>query len=566
MDYQPGSDPFDLPPDRPSDDVAVSVATQFRAPTKRRKRGRGPVMALIGFVVVLALVGGAGLFARSWLSSTSQTAAERIPSNVDIYVGIDLVRLQASDTEDLINAIARAVSGDGSATVDTAITELDQALNDELGVTFTDDISPWLGRTAAFGMKLPDDVTDPYSLNTIPDMVIAIEVRDDAKADDFLDVIAAHSPGDMTEQTSDHGRLWIAMNGEEEVWHGDGIILLGTTSMVERARILDPSMSLSAVADFQTLTAALPASRVMTSYMRPQAFESMVSLSTAADQPAAAAWSVEVTSSGLQFDIVSPSNSTMASLYGVDGQANAFLSRLDRDTVGMVQMGSASDLYDQFAAAFDAMMGTGIGMADVTPENAPTLDDEIEQAVGFDVVNDLIRKLDGPTGVAAIRHDDGWGFMGAFATSDPAGVEDALGRLAASAEAQGAPVDHSGAFYDLEGVKVGTSGYWMVIGTDEADLQALGAGSSSPLTDSQKFQQATAGLEKGQTVIAYVDIRSLVDEFATDPDVHRSLSPFVSLVVGAEDDGGLFRGTTILVIDTDPAAVSEGPLAAGPTN
>jgi hypothetical protein len=551
----PTADPFGPPPeyepqpvvDGLSPDADPFAPTEFdRAALTATRRPRGPLMALAGFAVVLVTVGGGALVAHSWLSATSQAAAEAIPASVDMYVGIDLVRLQSGETKDVIDALARAASPGSDAPIDAAIDQLDQMFEDELGVTFTDDIAPWLGRTIGVGIQIP--ITDDV-MATQPDVVVAIEVRDDAKADAFLDALVARDPSEFVELSSDQGRLWADSTGTAKLWHTEGMLVVGTAALMDYAMVMVPSSSLAADPTFQTLTSQLPPSRTATVFVDGSpALWGTHQLPEEVVPTSKSAMSLDLTSAGLVVDTVTSGSDTFDTFRpGIDPDV---LPMLDTHTLAFLQLGSLSDIYDSVKPAFEtAALG-----------DRGSLDGELEDAFGFDVVTSVIHHLDGPSVLALTRREPGaipgadvpLGFVAAFGTTEPEKVDVGVDHLAHTAQDEGMNVTRTGDLYQDEdtGLVFGVAGPWLAFG-DRDDVAMLTTQPSARLIDSLQYRDTVAHLPDGQRVQAYVDIRSLVDEFVTDPSMRRALAPYQSLAVGSSVDGTYSHATMFLAIDTN---------------
>jgi hypothetical protein len=547
MDVQPDADPFGLPIEDSKPFEMVQRASL--APTRKH---RAPLWAISGFLLVLLVVGGGAFAARAWLTGTSQTAAEWIPASVDLYVGADLVRLQSEDLDSLLQALGR--SG-GESLVD----DLDQLLRDQYGMTFEDDVKPWLGRTIAFAGRF-----DPLTASDqVPgDMLVAIEVRDDAKADDFLDATAANAS--LNEEPAGTGRLWNSGMSDLWVWHGDGVILFGNLPMIEQAMAMNPSASLAANADFQTMTSKLRRSRAVTLYMNGSSL--LTSSGGASLYPGIdvgnignAVAALDFSSDGFILDAIAPQPQYAGGVYDIGD--DSFLASLDEQTIGFVRIGSASNIYDALVAGLDA---SGI----FTEDNEPVSPEQrLADQLGFDVVNDLIRKLDRPTGVAVRLHQDNtFGFVAAFGTTQPDEVKPAVDELTGMIEDQmGLTIG------DLDGTGpadavVGVVDQWLAVGSDRDDVRMLASTPAVPLTGTTRYVQAVSNLPDGEQVIAYVDIRSLLYRFAGEMDLPAGLNALTALAVGESTDGEYQRATFFLSVNGQAASSSSsespGSLAA----
>jgi len=555
MDVHPDADPFGLPIE--DDEPFEYVERASLGPTRKH---RGPLWAIVGFLLVLLVVGSGAFAGRAWLSGTSQTAAEWIPASVDLYVGADLVRLQSEDLQTLLEAFGQPA---GESLVD----DLDQQLRDQYNMTFEDDVKPWLGRTIAFAGRF-----DPLlATDSMPgEMLVAIEVRDNDKADAFLDATAADAS--LSEESTGTGRLWSSGMSDLWVWHGDGVILLGDLSMIEDVMGMNPSASLAEAADFQTMTSKLRRSRAVTMYVDGTSL-----LAGAGDSPlypdiantgdiGTAVAALDFSSDGFILDAIAPQPQYAGNIYNLGDGADPFLATLDEQTVGFVRIGSASDIYDALIAGLDNAGIFAEGDGTVSPEQ------QLEDQLGFDVVGDLIRKLDRPTGVAVRLHpDDTFGVVAAFGTTQPDEVAAAASELAdVIANQTGVVVGDLGGTGPVDAV-MGVVGEWLAIGSDRADVRMLEDVPSAPLTETPRYVQAVSNLPDGEHVVAYVDLRSLLYHFGGEYDLPAGLNALTALAVGQSSDGEYQRATFFLTINGQAASSSSsdrpGSLAAtGLTN
>jgi hypothetical protein len=543
MDFSPDADPFGLPVDTALD-TGEPVALR---PTRRR----APLWAIVGFLVVLVVVGGGAFMARAWLSGTSQTAAEWIPASTNIYVGADLLRLQSEDLQTLLEAF-------GQPSGQSLIDDLDRQLNEQYGMAFESDVKPWLGRTIAFAGNFDIQM----ATDTAPgDMMFAVEVRDDAKADGFLDRFAAAES--LNEEAIGQGRLWSSGGADPWIWHGDGVILVGDLSMIETAMDIDPSSSLAALPEFQTMTSKLRRSRAITMYVDGTSLLAGSGIDTGVPGGIGAmAAAVDFSSDGFILDAIQTQPQYAGDIYNLG--SDAFLASLDEQTVGFVRVGSASDLYD---AAI-----TGLDRAGLFTEGDVSAETQLEDQFGFDVVNGLIRKLDRPTGIAVRLHQgDTFGVVAAFGTTQPDEVAAAASELAdVIANQTGVVVGDLGGTGPVDAV-MGVVGEWLAIGSDRADVRMLEDVPSAPLTETPRYVQAVSNLPDGEHVVAYVDLRSLLYHFGGEYDLPAGLNALTALAVGQSSDGEYQRATFFLTINGQAASSSSsdrpGSLAAtGLTN
>ena len=179
-------DPFGVGDPSVQADVPL-VAAESPTPTRPAR----PWIALGAAALVVLVIGGGALALRSFLS-TSVAAAEVMPPDTELFVSIDFLQFLEGDARKLNDTIISMVEATGEIDagdlrdVDGLIGEIDEALQDALGIDFSDDIRPWVGRTVAVSVSgLAGDLST-MDLGYLPDILMVVETRDRDVADQFL--------------------------------------------------------------------------------------------------------------------------------------------------------------------------------------------------------------------------------------------------------------------------------------------------------------------------------------------------------------------------------------------
>src|SRR3989304_5454548 len=120
----------------------------------------------------------------------SQAPAASMPPETDVYLSIDLLQLTGEDTTGALVETIRAVLerlGEDVNDPDDLIADLDDALRASAGFDFSNDIRPWIGRTVGVGVLGGN--WDPMDYTSTPDVLVAVEVRNDDEAREFLETL-----------------------------------------------------------------------------------------------------------------------------------------------------------------------------------------------------------------------------------------------------------------------------------------------------------------------------------------------------------------------------------------
>jgi hypothetical protein len=218
----------------------------------RRRRGRGGVVA--GGAAAVVALGAAGAWGVASFMSGGQEAADVVPADALAYVSLNLdpgggQKLEAFQTLKKFPALAEKLDSSGNdlrrALVETILDEVDCP-----GVTFQDDVAPWLGNAMAVAALPGENEPEPVGL---------LQVTDEQAAADGLATLAGCSPeGDAHE-----------MSGAA---FGDGWLAVAETDDKAQAVLDDAaSGSLADDADYQRWVEEAGGSGIVTAYVAADA-------------------------------------------------------------------------------------------------------------------------------------------------------------------------------------------------------------------------------------------------------------------------------------------------------
>ena len=564
-DFRGSDDPNASHPDHgsatwDSDMPVVGAAHPEPAPKSR------PWMALGAAALVVLAIGGGALVFRSFLS-TSVAAAEVMPADTELFFSVDFLQLIEGDALKLNETIISMVesSGEVDAThlvdVDDLVREIDTAMSEAIGVDFTDDIRPWVGRTVSFSMSGFESLVS----NDIPEVLMVVETRDGGAADAFLEDLAAglrQSTGVDIERTTRDGTVVFTASDDFDfdpalVFTRVGsMVVFGTQSAVEGAMTAETGASLADNAMFASVMDSLPSDRLMSFYLNGAAFsdalqsEALMTDTFAGIGYDAVGASVSIADYGLRVETITLGTDPTG---GFTLETGDVAGDLPIDTLAMFGGWSVASYWEAIA--------TTLGGTDA--ENL-LLDAELE--LGIDIGN-FLSLLDSPSALALVKTPEGAmaqefgfpiGLMGLFGTTDPNAVEEQIESLVDYARDNG--------FEDIARATFASGNYWMVgpigaemvvIGVTDKYLAAASSGSlatsvgsSRSLSDNTQLAAVAKamGVDPG-SVAFFVDTQALVEVFEAPPEIAAALGPLGPMAAAYEVEAERSRGVFVWLID-----------------
>ena len=195
------------PPSSPQETEAMQEAeppTQLEEASKTHTRWWllggciGVPLAILLLLVALVLFDPFKLHLLGRLNGQYDAAAEVMPADTGLYVGINIGNAILTHADRVISPFTsgepgiEAYSGSGYLAVPANPSrslqtdpygDLFQVIEDETGMIFPDDFTPWVGQYAGIGMLFDNPGNVSMTLNG---EIYAIEVRSPSKADAFL--------------------------------------------------------------------------------------------------------------------------------------------------------------------------------------------------------------------------------------------------------------------------------------------------------------------------------------------------------------------------------------------
>jgi len=537
-------------------------------------------VALVALVVVGAFVAVA--LVRNDALGPRMASAAAMPQDMQIYIDVDFTSL---DRLDQMTAAFDPVFADAGVDgdMDRIIDQIDAELRTQFGMG-VDDVTPWVARDVGIGISGLDQMLDDSSDGAVlPDILMAVSVRDTAGADAFVDemVRTLEVEGFTTFSESTYQGVRLLASDEAAggivVARSADLMLMGSNeAVVQDAIDAQNGESLADDATMQETMDLLPADRAGTMYISGTLLDDLLGafggtgafpvgdLEAVADNAVRSlAMSLALTDDGVRFDFVGLTDEDASGVAGVtDGLAasSKLPEQLPADTFVFLGIDSGQPADEPFDldGAF----------AQLGPDEREELDAVIEQfqaEIGLDLQADLIGLLRGDFALGLFDSSapifglpDGpqIGFTGLIGTTDPAAMQNTLDTLADYVALQGLPIeprnfgDGSGyAFSDGNSdlAVLGVAGDYLVAASDASGLE-VAAGGGPSLADDEFFQRADKALGSADPVL-FVDLQQALRAFDAPPDVLRDFAAVEGMVAGGEGLPNGFRFTLVTLID-----------------
>jgi hypothetical protein len=531
-DEQPTAD---QPGVRPLDPYAPEGGTAPR-PRKRSRRSMVVATGVAGALVVAGVAGAAWL--RNEMGSPLG-AADSIPQDADLVVTVDFLHFtQDGRLDTIIDAVTRPMLDVG--TIERGdLASIVEALSDEVlgetGISLTEDVVPWVGRSAALAVVDLADVSQTAASRLPSGLLVAIDVRDHATAEQFVTKLVStvedHGGSIGTEVVDGH-TVYVADSGLGYYSLTEDTFLVASDDATLRSAF--DAESGSAIADtpaFQRAMAALDPDRGVSFYMRNTIPDLIRSI-----EGVAGAGAVPEIDSSLYENLVAVAGAAglvddgfwaeTKLLY--DGDAPALIGSEEPPLVSGLPAGTyfylgVAAAEETFADAMDALRAS------------------LESAgVPLGPYGDVLGYLDGRFTLAVVPADSGLissmlgadvGIVGGIGIDDPAGMRGFLEGVIPSFAVDGVEVVEDGEMMRVfaDGAEVlafSITEEALAIGTSAATLGPVLSGGGEGLTTSALYRDLDA-LLPGDGVDLYVDVEAAVDAFLLDdPAVVRQGAPF----------------------------------------
>jgi len=549
------------------------------------------ILGGLGALVLLILVVIAAVLLIPRLFGAGAGAiASVLPPDTSVLVEVNARNLNNENTTRIANAF-EDVFDEADVEFDadepqSLLETFDEELEDEIGLTISDDVLPWIG--FELGIGIIDLDVEAMDEGEVPQWIFASTIRDEAVADEFIeDLIDAieDETGNDVDDDEYNGVLLFEVDSdleEEQIAFGrsDNIFFLAANmDTLEEAIDAQNGENLGDSEAYQNLIAELPGDRALTFYMDGETLQDTF----ATAQEEAALEGVEGIDSDLldEYDFTAVGLAVTAIEQGIQLDAVTLYESLTEEQQALLDAQSDDIQTAEFLPESTYMFLVGHRL-DVTWETikdsmdaAGMPQDDLDEAMdmfddtfGFNPDDDLFPILDGEYSIALIDSNDGLiaeefgadlGAIIMLGSSNGEELAEISEDLTDGLEDQGLDVDDSGddtvTIYEVEenGEPIGAYGVseeYIILSTSADDIENLFADEAS-LADSEAFQNAWNAFPRGTVPVMYLDVASLLAELEDlDPEVEETadMNPVTAFAMGTNADDNATRSTMILFI------------------
>ncbi len=496
--------------------------------------------------------------------------AASMPADTTYYMSVDLGKLTPEKVSRILKNFSDALELDETPDLDSVKEELDKSLLSNLGMTFKDDVEPWLGQFVAIGiwdLQLPygsqSNSLENLDASASPGLVFAIESRNNGKADEFLQkwIEKSFPQGGEEIRQEQYGDATIYVSesqyGQGAAFARSGSVILISTTLENLKDAIDAQkgQSLADSADYREAVGGLPSGRLLTMYMdMGQMMDSYLSIldsmSTYSDQITPDQWetlkqtleesresmggsamSLSIVSAGLQLDSVNILDTSKMTeeqrlIAEKSGPAKDVIALLPEDTLFFL----ATKIPNESILALRDML---LNMGEVQRNEYDEAMQQFADEFGINPDTELIPYLGGELAVAVFPSSEGFlaqssgvnlGGIVLLETSDGQAVLGVLDKLAEYAAQEGTPFDRKTSgeltYYvttstigppETTGeIALGVGRKYLSAATSGQSLEDVFSGKAS-LVQNDRYRKAVSALPGGGAPVLYLDLERLLE-------------------------------------------------------
>ena len=582
--YNSNSTPPPAPPPAPGmppPPPPYGAPAAYYYPPQKKKTNVGLIIGIIaGALALVAIVLVLVLDPFGLFGGGADVVASAAPADSEVFVTVNLLKLMDDNAIGTILTFAN-IADSSIKNKEDLIENLDDSLDDSIGMTFTEDIQPWIGQYIGISGKGLSSL-DYYSSTTSGDASVAIQIRNVAKANQFVEDLLGNLEDmqDYSFDTDDYKGVTLNVGtnwyGEEDLViarSGKVLLIATSTDAMEDAIDAQKGESMTDDSNYRKLSGALDSSSAVFAYSDVSSLTSVMQDSSYLyggdlnlDMVIATAASLSFVKEGVALD--------SAVLYDPD--------ELTEDQAAMLKEGaSTGDLAGKFPE--DTLVylgGSHLDMAwaayrDLIVEALGSdFDSSMEMfadTVGFNLDTDLMPLMTGDyalgvypsnEGILADMADASLGGLVIFTTSDgdqikeyAEDVEDALYDSYMEVETESSPFDIWTVVDYYSGtptVSYGVKDNYLIISTSQDDLEEAFERSSS-LKDSENYKTALSAFGSGLTPTIYINFADGLDYIVDmmyyyDSESMEILEPIQSIVAGVSKMQNNITPSRILIV------------------
>lgn len=513
----------------------------------------GIVLVIIVAVVILLFVDP---FGWDLLGTAGKDAAvEAVPTDSLMYLHLDLGSLKDENLEAIVRALSPEPLEEDMTFFDQQMERLDEILTEELNMTYSEDIQPWIGND--FGLSVSDLMSGLSGGSEEESILVVVGISDEKAADEFLEQLVAEletrSGGTVQDESYENQTIYYIENGiidKLAICHsGNHMLIGGTVKAIQNGIDAQNGESLADLEGYQDGVGALPDDTMLTMYLDMAKYQENLTpllssmygsgmtelVSESSSAASVVAMGVSAVDVGVKVDyaiIADPElQAEMPEGYFNDDPKTASLA--PEDTILYFTSGIAVDNLEQTKESLLGLLSSQGGDA----EEALMM---FAMAFGFDPIEDLLGNLNGELAVMLLPSSEGvlaesmeipLGFAILAETDNSSALLDVADKLSTALEKQGMGVaevseQDFGTIYDLVDmyygdliVTYGVSEDHLMIGSSSGVLEEVFSGGLS-LADSEGYQEVWDAFSRGMAPVMYVNIEGLIGQ------IRESMEPW----------------------------------------
>ena len=569
------------------------------------KKNRGKVLLII-LAIVLILICCLGVIAAflyfdpfGWgllsFLSRKDPVAEATPIDSTAYAGVDLLNVDTEKAQSLVTVFEDAYqeyATEYGGLPDDFQAQINDSL-DEFDINFEEDILPWIGRHAGFGLLELE--LDSYGSLETASYFVALETRDRDAADAFLlkltDGISDSRDISIDTSLYEDTTIYIVDDPYQSLAFARYKNLVIMADSPDSIRQMIDASSSDSIADdpvYRDLIGQLPKERIFNFYLPGDALSKLyqtaiqdmsllgTSVANTYDIISGVAFSLSIVDAGLQFDTLMAYDPAKLSASQIEmmestGRGSPVTDQLPGDTL-LYFSGQRPDLIWQ---TYYDTMNESLG-GDFEESMA-----ELEDEIGINLNTDLFPYLDGVYAIAVFPSDTGslaqlanikLGIAILAQTSDDAALLDTVEAfnpyledladltITESSTANMTIFEASIFYFEQPILAYGVGSGWFGLTSSLDVLEALPDRADS-LSESDYFRQVQGYLPSGMSVAGYIDFKHGLEAIRSslsnvDLEIFDQatvlLEPIDALVAGSSPfNGDSMHSTLILVIPTE---------------
>lgn len=551
--------------------------------------GAGILLALILCVCVLGIIGF--IYREPLLAllgfGPPQKVARMLPEETQFYTSINPNLQNAAGYQNLKKLYL------DNPDIQALSDEFKADMKEEIGITFEDDIKPWLGPEVV--MAMPDLASTIKDSSSVPSVVIAAQTTNQEASDNFISKVLAKVAEDgetFTEEVYQDITLHIREDQFSDetivITTFDDFVFMASSDtlikeMIDRAKGKSDQPSLADSARFKRITGELPSEAVVTMYITPAGIFDAFLEDSAFELPEestkdlkafeAVAMAGILQPDGIQLDMVvtydvEKMSERMKASLEQPASPNTILNDVPAEALFVYNANNLNNVWQQTKQGFES-----------NPDFGETMQD-MEEELGFSLEEDIFSWMTGEFAVVLLEvapPDEYSPPLGGYAligTDDVDNARSHVDKVIGTFEEQGImpPLEtqtiggvEMNVFIDDYNQKVmGGYGFYndyFLLAYPGDAIEVVTSASQNPLANSNNFKAVQNRLPTQNYGYFYADIdraRQLIEKEMDDYDreeyeknVRPFLEPAHALGVAANNEGvgqGISKGVFFILI------------------